>query len=100
MLRFLVRSIVLVGVAMLFAGNGAVELQAQETFNGYPCTIDCSGHEAGYEWAEQNGITDVSECGGSSQSFIEGCESYAEEVGSLDEEEYLGEEESEESEYE
>ncbi len=32
-----------------------------------------SGHSAGYEWAEKNG---VSSCGGSSNSFIEGCEEY------------------------
>lgn len=48
-------------------------------FNGYPCTEDCSGHEAGYEWAEENGIEDPEDCGGNSNSFIEGCESYAEE---------------------
>jgi len=49
------------------------------TFNGYECTDDCSGHEAGYNWAEENGITDPSDCGGNSDSFIEGCESYGEE---------------------
>jgi len=49
------------------------------TFNNYPCTIDCSGHEAGYEWAEENSITDPDECEGKSDSFIEGCQSYAEE---------------------
>jgi hypothetical protein len=38
--------------------------------------------------------------GGNSQSFIEGCESYAEEYGSPDEEEYFDDEEPEESEYE
>lgn len=48
-------------------------------FHGYTCTEDCSGHEAGYEWAEENDITDPDDCGGNSQSFIEGCESYAEE---------------------
>ena len=32
-----------------------------------------TGHSAGYEWAEKN---DVSDCGGNSQSFIEGCEEY------------------------
>ncbi len=48
-------------------------------FKGYPCTEDCSGHEAGYEWAEDKGITDSSDCGGNSNSFIEGCEAYAEE---------------------
>jgi len=49
------------------------------TFGGYECTDDCSGHEAGYSWAEQNGIGDPGDCGGNSQSFVEGCRSYAEE---------------------
>lgn len=48
-------------------------------FNGYECTSDCSGHEAGYQWAEDKGITDPDDCGGNSQSFIEGCRSYTEE---------------------
>lgn len=43
------------------------------------CTVDCSGHEAGYEWAEENGIDDPDDCGGNSDSFIEGCQMYAEE---------------------
>ena len=49
------------------------------SFHGYPCTGNCSGHEAGYEWAEENDITDPSDCDGNSNSFIEGCEAYAEE---------------------
>jgi hypothetical protein len=32
-----------------------------------------TGHYAGYEWAEKN---NPGTCGGSSQSFIEGCEEY------------------------
>lgn len=48
------------------------------TFQGYECTEDCSGHEAGYAWAEENDITDPDDCGGNSQSFIEGCIAYAE----------------------
>lgn len=48
------------------------------TFAGYECTQDCSGHEAGYAWAEENNITDPDDCGGNSQSFIEGCMAYAE----------------------
>lgn len=48
-------------------------------FHGYACTEDCSGHEAGYEWAEENGIDDPDDCGGNSDSFIEGCQAYAEE---------------------
>lgn len=44
-----------------------------------PCTDDCSGHDAGYRWAEANGIETPDDCSGNSQSFIEGCEQYAEE---------------------
>jgi len=38
---------------------------------------DGSGHDAGFQWAEENGIDDPAECGGNSVSFIEGCEEYA-----------------------
>lgn len=44
----------------------------------YGCTDDCSGHEAGYAWAEDRGIDDPDDCSGRSQSFIEGCQDYAE----------------------
>jgi hypothetical protein len=47
-------------------------------FTGHGCTQDCSGHEAGYAWAEGKGITDPDNCGGKSWSFIEGCRAYAE----------------------
>jgi hypothetical protein len=42
------------------------------------CTVDCSGHEAGYAWAEERGINDPDDCGGKSWSFEEGCRAYAE----------------------
>jgi hypothetical protein len=45
----------------------------------YGCTGDCSGHEAGRQWAEDNDINDPDECGGKSWSFEEGCREYAEE---------------------
>jgi len=45
--------------------------------HGDPCTVDCSGHQAGYDWAEVQGIDNPDDCGGNSQSFIEGCEEYA-----------------------
>ena len=48
-------------------------------FNSYECTEDCSGHEAGYEWAENNYIDNIDDCGGNSTSFIEGCMAYVEE---------------------
>ena len=41
------------------------------------CTEDCSGHDAGFEWARDQGVTDSSECSGDSQSFVEGCEAFA-----------------------
>ena len=40
------------------------------------CTDDCSGHKAGYEWAEQNGISSESDCDGNSDSFNEGCTNF------------------------
>lgn len=52
------------------------------TFHGYACTVDCSGHEAGYNWAEEHDITDRDECPvdpHNSQSFTEGCWAYADE---------------------
>lgn len=52
------------------------------TYRGYRCTVDCSGHEAGYEWAEQHAIDDEDDCGGNSQSFIEGCIAHVREQAS------------------
>lgn len=40
------------------------------------CTGDCSGHQAGYEWAQDNGISSESDCDGNSDSFNEGCVNY------------------------
>jgi hypothetical protein len=45
----------------------------------YGCTDDCSGHEAGFEWAKENGVTDGS-CYGDSVSFQEGCHAYGEAI--------------------
>lgn len=49
------------------------------TSDNWECTGDCSGHEAGYAWAEENGISDPYDCDGNSNSFIEGCQAYANE---------------------
>lgn len=44
------------------------------------CTQDCSGHLAGYRWAQRHNITDERHCyGGKSRSFIEGCIQYVRE---------------------
>jgi len=64
-------------------GTGAdvsnVDSYDVENSGNYVCTEDCSGHEAGFEWAQENDIGDASDCGGNSQSFIEGCEAFADE---------------------
>ena len=54
---------------------------AMGSYAGDGCTEDCSGHEAGYQWAMDKGITDPDNCGGKSWSFEEGCRAYAEENG-------------------
>nr|WP_180206792.1 hypothetical protein [Pseudomonas sp. SbOxS1]NYU07075.1 hypothetical protein [Pseudomonas sp. SbOxS1] len=46
------------------------------TFDSYECTDDCSGHQAGYDWAEENDIDDEDACETPSQSFNEGCQSF------------------------
>ena len=56
----------------------------QPTFHGDPCTSDCSGHEAGYNWAEEHLIDDADDCdtagdNSNSPSFAEGCRDYVEE---------------------
>ena len=56
------------------------------TWNGYECTSDCSGHEAGYDWALDSNVTDDSGCDGNSNSFNEGCEQYVSEITSTDDE--------------
>jgi hypothetical protein len=53
-------------------------------FHGYECTQDCSGHDAGYKWAEERDIDDEADCGGNSESFIEGCKAYVQEHDSDD----------------
>jgi len=61
-------------------GDDEKDLDTEPSFfHGYRCTDDCSGHEAGYKWAEEHDIDDPEKCGGRSQSFIEGCRSWADE---------------------
>jgi hypothetical protein len=82
-------ALALVSSLVLMAGCGKNSEEADDAedstaaqageFHGYTCTEDCSGHEAGYAWAEEHDITDPDQCGGNSESFIEGCRAYAEE---------------------
>lgn len=62
-------------MALLVSVLGSTTVSA-DTFDGYECTDDCSGHQAGYDWAEDNGIDDEDSCDTSSQSFNEGCQSF------------------------
>lgn len=60
-----------------YLAEPASDADSPSEFHGYDCTQDCSGHEAGYAWAEDKGVVDAEDCGGSSQSFEEGCRAYA-----------------------
>jgi hypothetical protein len=65
-----------IGFALLIVTGDA---RARE-FGGYDCSDDCSGHAAGYRWAEAHGITNESDCPlrGRALSFCEGCLVYVE----------------------
>jgi hypothetical protein len=57
------------------------EKMPASSFAGYNCTEDCSGHKAGYEWAEQYDIDDDNDCDtagdhSDAQSFAEGCKAF------------------------
>jgi hypothetical protein len=87
-----------VGIVLYFAGGRGEDehrakshaqpigdAESSETnpreFAGYECTEDCSGHEAGYHWAEEHDISDGDDCDeagehSNSPSFDEGCHAY------------------------
>lgn len=62
-----------------FALALGITAASANTFDGNTCLGDCSGHQAGYDWAEHNGVDDESSCSTPSTSFNQGCESYVEE---------------------
>ena len=74
------------GLVLYFAiGRNDAEHEDAKTkqteFAGYACTVDCSGHEAGYKWAKEHNISDGEECdrageNSNSPSFAEGCHAY------------------------
>ena len=59
------------------ADASSVDPYSVEDTGDYVCTEDCGGHEAGFAWAQENDFIDAGDCGGNSQSFIEGCEAFA-----------------------
>ena len=65
------------------ADNARDEMQGQtyaDTEGSDECTQDCSGHDAGFAYAQENEIEDPDQCDGKSESFIEGCKAYGEEI--------------------
>jgi hypothetical protein len=67
-------SVLAILLALGFANTASAQYR---TYGGFECTVDCSGHEAGYEWAQRKGIDDEYDCPqGNSQSFHEGCIAY------------------------
>jgi hypothetical protein len=70
------------GIAVLAFGLpfGVIPDANAGEFGGYECTDDCSGHAAGYRWAEAHHITNASNCplNGNATSFYEGCLVYVE----------------------
>jgi hypothetical protein len=68
----------LANASLVGTGSLLEEMQdGTENFSNHSCTENCTGHEAGYAWAEQQGVTDPNDCGGESNSFLEGCMVYA-----------------------
>ena len=50
---------------------------------GKPCLDDCSGHEAGWMWAEATGQTEFRGSSGRNPSFAEGVQQYIEDQDAL-----------------
>lgn len=80
----MIRCIVLTTVIILFTacsggnGGGKYDDPQEDPEASIESPYDeGTGHDAGFQWAEEKGITDPSDCGGDSDSFIEGCEEYA-----------------------
>lgn len=70
----------------------------QDTYGDEGCTSDCSGHEAGFEWAREQGITSEDDCsshGDSEGSFAQGCRAYVQAEEHAEDEVQEGEEDDE-----
>jgi hypothetical protein len=74
----IMRAYIVIGVlailamfARIYAANTQDRISA-----GLTCTADCSGYDAGYNWAEQRGIDDDDYCPDGDKFFYEGCVAY------------------------
>ncbi|WP_273793187.1 hypothetical protein [Brucella anthropi] len=59
---------------------------SRKTFGPYTCKDDCSGHQAGYNWAKKKAVRDDAQCRSNSQSFTEGCLYYTQQTNDREEE--------------
>ena len=55
-------------------------LTYEEVEGSVDCAKDCSGHTAGFAYAQEHDIEDDAECNSASDSFVEGCKAYGEEI--------------------
>jgi hypothetical protein len=85
LMRVFVIGVVVIGFVLLFTypfdtpeTNTIAPIPKERQFYGYDCIGDCSGHEAGFEWAKNNDINYTSDCNGNSKSFVEGCQAWVE----------------------
>jgi hypothetical protein len=65
------------------AKSARLEVHAPpSTFFGYACPdVDCSGHKAGFAWADHRGLRTARDCDGVAEGvLVEGCRAYTEEV--------------------
>src|SRR5277367_1365799 len=93
--EFIVLAIVAALILLLVSRNGRTERPTPDVRSGResqschtpkrigvcPCTVNCSGREAGYAWAEEQHIDDGNACDNAGQysnspSFAEGCYAY------------------------
>lgn len=63
-----------------------LDKSSRKTFGPYTCKDDCSGHQAGYNWAKKKAVRDSAQCKSNSQSFTEGCLYYARQTNDREEE--------------
>ncbi len=71
------RAYIMIGTLAVLALFAFAYMANTQDRTGLDCTVDCSGHEAGYRWAKQHSIDDEDYCpDGDSESFHEGCIAY------------------------
>jgi hypothetical protein len=66
--------------AAVGARDAMRRLTYEEVEGSVDCAKDCSGHNAGFAYAEEHDIEDDAECTSASDSFVEGCKAYGEEI--------------------